>query len=425
MKRILSISILCILTTMSFAQKKVVKEAKKALDSEKFSDAKTIIKPALTDPETANDQDTWKLLGDIDFKMFDKEKDNETLSNSGLDKRTPNFATMYSSLYEFLDPYLIADSLGQLPDEKGKVKNKVRKDIVARIKKSHPDYYNGGAYYNEQKDHGKAADYFARYAWDIPALAILDGENAINTNDSTFMIIKYYAAISAIQAKDKDKAIAFLTRIKNEQYIENQAFKESDIYELLSSEYQQNGDTTGYIKALEDGASKFPQSKYFIPNLINEYIKKKQFDEATNYLDRAIANAPDNSCELYSVKASIFGEMTKYDDAIANYEKALAVDANCERALEGAAVIYMIKAQDLKDEATKAPSRKEQTEIDNKAVEYYKKAYPLLEKYKQTLELRNADKYDVKQALYKLRNVYYNLGMDKEYEDAEKAYDAM
>lgn len=425
MKRILSIAMLCMLVSVAFAQKKVVREAKKALDSDKYSDARTILKPALTDPETATDQETWKLLGDIDYKIFDVEKDKETLSQSGLGKDKPNQSVMYISLYDFLHPYLTADSLGQLPDEKGKVKNKVRKDIVAKIKKSHPDYYNGGAYFNDQKDHAKAADYFARYAWDIPALSIMSAENAINTNDSTFAIIKYYAAISAIQAKDHGKAIDFLNRIKGETYIENQAFQESDIYELLCSEYQQKGDTLGFIKALEDGASKFTQSKYFIPNLINEYIKRKEFEEATAYLDKAIANAPDNSCELYSVKASIYGEMTKYDDAIADYERALATDKNCERALEGVSVIYMIKAQDLKDEATKAPSRKEQTEIDNKAIEYYKKAYPLLEDYKKALINRNADSYDLKQAIYKLRNVYYNLGMDKEYEAAEKEYNEL
>jgi len=425
MKRILSIAILCMLVSMAFAQKKAVKDAKKALDSDKYSDARTLLKPALTDPETATDQETWKLLGDIDYKIYDKEKDKERLYPSGLSKEAPNQATMYTSLYEFLNPYITADSLGQLPDEKGKVKNKVRKEIAGRIKMSHSDYYNGGAYFNNEKEYGKAADYFARYAWDVPALSILEGENQIATNDTTFLIVKYYASISAIQAKQHDKAITFLNRIKSEPYLDNKAFQESDIYELICSEYQQNKDTVGYIKALEDGATKFPKNKYFIPNLINEYIKKKQFDEATDYLDKAIANAPENSCELYSVKASIYGEMAEYDQSIANYDKALAADQNCERALEGISVLYIIKAQDLKDEAAKAPTRKEQTEIDNKAVELYKKAYPLLEKYKTMLEARKADTYDLKAALYKLRNIYYNLGMEKEFEAAEKAYDAL
>jgi len=410
---------------MTFAQKKAVKDAKKALDSDKYSDARNFIKPALTDPETATDQETWKLLGDIDYKVYDKEKEKETLHPSGLSKEAPNLNLMYSSLYDSFHPYLKADSLGELPDAKGKVKNKVRKDVVSKIKMSHPDYYNGGAYYSGERQFEKAADFFARYAWEVPELNIFDAENQINTNDTTYLIVKYYAAISAMQAKNREKAINLLNRIKNETYLPNQAYKESDIYEFLASEYQQKGDTVGYINVLEEGAAKFPKSKYFIPNLINEFIKKKQLNEAIEYLDKAIANTPENACELYSVKASIYAEKADYDDGIVNYEKALSADSECERAHEGLAILYIIRAQDLKDEAAKAPTRKEQTEVDAKAVEYYKKAYPLLEKYKTMLEAKNADKYDIKQTLYKLRNVYYNLGMEKEFDEAEKAYEAL
>lgn len=423
MKRILSIAIMCMLVSMTFAQKKVVKEAKKALDSDKYSDARNFIKPALTNPETATDQETWKLLGDIDYKIYDKEKEKQ-LKEQLLGEK-PNETLMYTSLYDSYKPYLKADSLGELPDEKGKIKNKVRKDIMNKIKMSHPDYYNGGAYFNEKGEYDKAADFFARYAWDIPQLTIFDEQTKINSNDTTFLIIKYYATISAMQAKNHKKAIEFLQRMKNDTYMPNKAFNESDIYEYMASEYQQMGDTVGYIKALEDGATKFPKSKYFIPNLINEFIKKKQFNEAIEYLDKAVANAPDNACELYSVKASIYAEKAEYEEGIANYEKALVADNNCERALEGLAILYIIRAQDLKDEAAKAPTRKEQTEIDAKAVDYYKKAYPLLEKYKTALQTSGADNRDIKQTLYKLRNVYYNLGMDKEFEEADKAYEAL
>ncbi len=44
--------------------------------------------------------------------------------------KAANDKTMYDGLYDSYTPYLKADSLGELPDEKGKVKNRFRKDIA-------------------------------------------------------------------------------------------------------------------------------------------------------------------------------------------------------------------------------------------------------------------------------------------------------
>ncbi|MFR9166870.1 MAG: tetratricopeptide repeat protein [Dysgonomonas sp.] len=426
MRRIFSTAILCMLVSISFAQKKAVKEANKALDSDKFSEARQLIKPALTDPETATDQETWKVAGDIEYKIFDKERDKELVKQVDNSKESPNWEVGYPGLYAAFAPYLTADSLGQLPDEKGKIKNKVRKDIVSKFIISHPYYYNGAGYYFDKKDYDKATDFFVRY-WEIPSLPIFSDEDRVKLApyDSTFQIVKYYAAISAIQANQNERAINLLNKIKSEPFFENSTYKESDVYELITSVYLQMGDTAKYIKALEDGANKYPKSAYFVPNLINEFIKKREIDKALAYLDQAIANDPSNSCELYSVKASIYAEKSEFDNSYASYDKAIAADPNCERALEGKAISYIVNAQNLKEEATKAASRKDQTDIDNKALEYYKNAYPLLEKYKSLLVARKADSKDIKAALYKLRNVYYNLNMNDEFDAVSKEYEQL
>lgn len=423
MKKILSTAILCMLVSMTFAQKSKVKEARKALDSDKFSEARQLIQPTLTDPETAEDPDAWKTAGDIEYKVYDKETIKQIRSHATQEKANEDL--MYSSLYKTLDPYLKADELAEKPDEKGKVKNKVRKEIIEKLKNSHIDYYNGGAYYSEKKEASKAADFFERY-WTMPSLPILAGEKSIVTvSDTSFQIIKYYAVISAIQAKQHEKAIGMLKRIDSEPFTPNPEYKESDVQELLASQYEQLGDTVKFIEALEAGAKKYPQNPYFVTNIINSYIRKKQADKAVAYLDQAIVNDPSNACELYSVKASIFAEKLDYNTAFESYEKAIATDANCERALEGLGVVYILKAQEMKEEATKAGSRAEQTRIDNEANEFYKKAYPLLERYKSLLQARGADVRDIKAALYKLRNVYYNLNMESEFNTADKEWESL
>ncbi len=179
----------------------------------------------------------------------------------------------------------------------------------------------------------------------------------------------------------------------------------------------QKGDTASYMEVLNVGASKFPSSKYFIPNLINVYIREGENDKALDYLDQAIANDPSNACDLNSVKAALFAETEDYDKAEAEYKKALVQDENCERALEGLAVNYIIQAQNLKDKSAQVMNdRKLQAENDKKTVEFYLLALPHLEKFTESLKARSADESAITGALIKLQNVYYNLsnlGVDK------------
>jgi len=410
---------MAVLSTGSlFAQKSALKDAKRALGRDDLNEARTMIKQAAEHPETATDPETWKIWGDIGNKAFDLQRTNAMLGKSANDK------VMYDGLMESYVPYVKADSLAELPDAKGRVKNKVRKDIAGILRANHPFYINGGVYYNDQGDYKTATDFFEVY-WNIPGLPMFEGENDAFVLDSTFQTIKYYAIITAIQGEDHKRALAMLQRAAKEPFIENSAYKESDIYELMASEYIQLGDSAKFLEILYDGAEKFPSSNYFLPNLVNVFIREGNTEKAMQYLDKAIENTPQNSCDLNSVKGALLAEQGNYDAAEAEYRKALAQDPNCERALEAIAVNFILQAQDLKEKTALMSDRQQQMENDKKTVELYQKALPSLEKYAELLKGREAPAHDIESALLKLRNVYYNLssmGVDKskEMEEVEK-----
>ena len=419
MRKILFITMMAVLTSGSiFAQKSALKDAKRALGRDDLNEARTMIKQAVEHPETATDPETWKVWGDIGNKAFDLQRTNAMLGKSANDK------LMYDGLMESYGPYVKADSLGELPDAKGKVKNKFRKDIAGILRANHPFYINGGVYYNDQGDYKTATDFFEIY-WNIPSLPIFEGEKDAFVLDSTFQTIKYYAIITAIQGEDHKRALAMLQRAAKEPFIENSAYKESDIYELMASEYIQLGDSAKFLEILYDGAEKFPSSNYFLPNLVNVFIREGNTDKAMEYLDKAIENTPQNSCDPNSVKGALLAEQKNYEAAEAEYRKALAQDPNCERALEAIAVNFILQAQDLKEKTALMSDRQQQMENDKLTVELYQKALPSLEKYAELLKEREAPAHDIESALLKLRNVYYNLssmGVDKskEMEEVEK-----
>ncbi|MDR2951186.1 MAG: hypothetical protein LBV71_18520 [Prevotella sp.] len=422
MKRTLLVITLCAFAGFSFAQKKAVKDAKSAMKN--VDEARELIKPALTNPETSQDPETWKVAGDIEYKAFDDERTLEMQKE--ITGKGGNEEKMYIGLYNMYDPYIKADELGQMPNEKGQVKNKVRKDVVKNMRDGHRFYINGGVFYNDKQDYKRAADFFERY-WELPTLAMFeDTRGDFNTQDSIYQTIKYYAVISSIQSKDHPRSIKLLKKIISEPYVSNSTYKESDVYELLASEYQQVDDSLAYVQALNEGARKFPGNKYFTPNLINEFIRGGKTGEAMAYLDQAIANDPSNTCELMGVKASLLAEQKDYAGAEPAYQQAVAADANCEKALEGLGVLYILQAQDLKEKAGQTTSRSEQAQFDKQTSEFYQKSLPYLEKYRDLLKGRNADfDMEIKPALMKLQNVYYNLSLlnvdkSKEYEAVQK-----
>lgn len=409
MKRIYLLASLCLIAGASFAQKQTVKEAKSAMNSSNYKEARELIKSAERNEETKNDPETWKLSGDIEYKVFEAEKDKEMTKE--MTGKGPDEVVMYTALYNLYDPYVKADELGQRPDAKGKIKNKNRKNIAKALKDVHPFYINGGIYYNDLNDYTNASKFFERY-WDLPTLAVFDGDNApFNVSDTTYQIIKYYAVITALQSKDHDRSIKLLNRIIAEPYINNSTYQESDVYELLANEYQQAGDSIAYINALRVGASKFPSNKYFTPNLINEFIRGGKNQEALDYLDQAIANDPKNACDLKSVKATLYADQKNYVEAKKIYDETITADPNCERSLEGLGILYVLEAQDVKDKASQATNRKDQLVLDKETADLYLKSLPYLEKYRDLLKAKGADGSTMKSALQKLQNVYYNLSL--------------
>ena len=410
MRRILFLTMIAVFSAGTvFAQKTAVKDAKRALGRDDLKEASTLIKQASTHAETAGDAETWKIMGDIGNKAFDLERTKAMLGKESNDK------AMYDGLLESYNPYLKADSLGELPDAKGKVKNRFRKDIAGILRANHPFYINGGVFYNDQKDYRRATDFFQIY-WDIPSLPMYQDQKGLFVLDSTYQTIKYYAIITAIQSEDHKRALAMLQRAAKEPFIENSAYKESDIFELMASEYINLGDSAKFLEILYEGAEKFPSSKYFIPNLVNVFIRKGESGKAIEYLEQALQNDPSNACDLNSVKGALLAEQGEFEAAEKEYNKALVQDPNCERALEAIAVNYILQAQNLKEKTAMMNDRQQQVTNDKITVEYYLKSLPSLEKFTTILKERNAPAHDIESALLKLRNVYYNLsamGVDK------------
>lgn len=403
MKRVLLTVALCVAASASFAQKKVVNEAQSIAKGSNadFGEARTLIKGALENPETKDDAKTWYVAGFIEDQQFNTERAKQILGQQ------PNEPVMYEALYGILPYFQKAYELDQLPNEKGKVKPKYTKDIKSILSANHVYLFNGGAYYFDKQEYKKAYDFFNQYV-EISELPIFAGTQTAE-KDSTFMTVQFYAAAAASLAKDSRLAIAALERAKNTPY------RQYDVYQYLCYEYGEARtaqDSVMLEKTFEEGMQVFPDSAFFLNNLINTYIYSNRNEKALEMLNVAIQKNP-NDANLYNVMGRVYETGLKdYANAEKNFQIALEKDPNLTDALSNIGRIYYNQGVNKLSEANMINDSKKYQEELGMAKDLFKKALPY---YKKAHEAE-PEKMD---NMIALRGIYYNLNMGPELEAIE------
>lgn len=403
MKRVLLTVALCVAASASFAQKKVVNEAQSIAKGSNadFGEAKTLIKGALENPETKDDAKTWYVAGFIEDQQFNAERAKQILGQQ------PNEPVMYEALYGILPYFQKAYELDQLPNEKGKVKPKYTKDIKSILSANHVYLFNGGAYYFDKQEYKKAYDFFNQYV-EISELPMFAGTQTAE-KDSTFMTVQFYAAAAASLAKDSRLAIAALERAKNTPY------RQYDVYQYLCYEYGEARtaqDSVMLEKTFEEGMQVFPDSAFFLNNLINTYIYSNRNEKALEMLNVAIQKNP-NDANLYNVMGRVYETGLKdYANAEKNFQIALEKDPNLTDALSNIGRIYYNQGVNKLSEANMINDSKKYQEELSMAKDLFKKALPY---YKKAHEAE-PEKMD---NMIALRGIYYNLNMGPELEAIE------
>ena len=403
MKQVLLTVALCVAASASFAQKKVVNEAQSIAKGSNadFGEARTLIKGALENPETKDDAKTWYVAGFIEDQQFNAERAKQILGQQ------PNEPVMYEALYGILPYFQKAYELDQLPNEKGKVKPKYTKDIKSILSANHVYLFNGGAYYFDKQEYKKAYDFFNQYV-EISELPMFAGTQTAE-KDSTFMTVQFYAAAAASLAKDSRLAIAALERAKNTPY------RQYDVYQYLCYEYGEARtaqDSVMLEKTFEEGMQVFPDSAFFLNNLINTYIYSNRNEKALEMLNVAIQKNP-NDANLYNVMGRVYETGLKdYANAEKNFQIALEKDPNLTDALSNICRIYYNQGVNKLSEANMINDSKKYQEELSMAKDLFKKALPY---YKKAHEAE-PEKMD---NMIALRGIYYNLNMGPELEAIE------
>jgi tetratricopeptide (TPR) repeat protein len=140
-----------------------------------------------------------------------------------------------------------------------------------------------------------------------------------------------------------------------------------------------------------------------------------QTEPAITYLQQSIALMPENA-NLYDVLGVVYENTKKPDKAIENIKKALEIEPENADYLSHLGRMYYnlgVETRTLADENMKDTNLSAQYEQQYK--DYFNLSIPYFEKAYQ-FDSGNRD------AVFALRNMYYSLGKNAEYEKWDKIY---
>ena len=393
-KVILSVALLAGAFTFSFAQQKNVKDAKRAASSGNLSEAAQLINEALANDETKNDPATWDVAGFVQQKFIEEEQKKQYL------KQAYDTVGVYNSIAKLVDFYAKCDELAQVPNEKGKIKNKFRKANSASILQFRPELINGGVHFCNNNQDKEALSFFSKYLTSAK-LPMFEGQDLI-ASDPNYKMIAYYAALAGMRLED-------YAAIEQAAPLAVDTTKEGmQALEILSYAYKNQNKNEEFLATLNEGLEKFPEHLYFFGNLVDYYVNNEQPEKALELASDMMAKQPENSYYAY-VQGFIYHQMKNYDKAAEGFQKAIELDPTNAEAYSNLGLVYTIKAQAILDSIPvdldiNDPEYQEGTA---KAKGLYEKALPI---YQKVRELKPDEQNLWLNGLYL---IYYKLGMEE------------
>lgn len=343
MKKIFTILICAGLVVPMFAQKSAVDQAKKLSGKpEKLSEARSLIKQAMENPETKDNAETYYVAGKIEFDAYDNGIKTKMIN--------PNDASVSPEVMgqELLDGYnyfIQALPLDSLPNEKGQVKPKFSKDIYNKIMGHESDFFNvGGDYYNAKMFYPQAYEAFILYG-DLPT-TLLAGKGGENVSKEQIATAYFNAGLAAYSGNEVEKSAEAFKKARLAGYEQPEAY----IYEIAC---WQNIAQTDSVKAPEAqkkimetataGHNKFGlEQPIFFNNMINSLVSDNQMDAAIAQLNDLIAANPDKP-SLLGLRAYVYDRAEKDDLSEADYRKAASMpDVDYETLKNAGKKLYRI-----------------------------------------------------------------------------------
>lgn len=382
----------CALTTC--AQKKEINEAVDKIKANKDLDkVEASMTKLLKDSANRHNEKIWNLLFESLEKQYQAGNEKLYLKQKYDTAALFNIATR---LFTVMTDY---DSIDAIPDKKGRVRPKMRKQNASTLNTLRPNLFNGGLYFIGKQNYKQAYTLLDQYisASEMPMFKSYN----YALKDQYLPTAAYWAAYCGYKMNDAGKVLhnTYLA-LKDKKHHES-------MMQYLSATYMLENDTARSVETLKEGFHAYPKSSYFYAHLIDYYSRRADWKEATDLTDQAI-RADSTNATAWLTKSTLLINTGDYERSFAIADSLLARDSTMTDAWFNAGLAKFNQGVNL-DKNPQSVRQKRQL-----ILKYYKEALPFLEQYRK-LAPEEANKWALP-----LYTIYLNLNMGKQFDEIDK-----
>ena len=378
----------------SFAQKKEINEAIDKLKANKDLDkVEASMMKLLNDSANRHKEKIWNLLFESLQKQY--KAGNEKLYL----KQKYDTAALFNIASRMFTAMTDYDSIDALPDKKGRVKPKMRKQNAATLNTLRPNLFNGGIYFISKQNYQQAYALLDQYisAADLPMFKSYN----YSSKDKHLLEAAYWAAYCGYKTHDAKKVL-------HNTYL---ALKDKDHHEsmmqYLVATYMLEKDTARSVEALKEGFRAYPKSNYFYAHLMDYYSGKADWKKATELTNEAL-KADSANLTVWLAQSTLLINTGDYEHSFLIADSLVKRDSTMAEAWLNAGLAKYNLGVNLDKNSQMLKQKRQQT------LRYYKEALPYLEQYRK-LEPQNTDKWALP-----LYTIYLNLNMGKQFDEIDK-----
>lgn len=308
----------------------------------------------------------------------------------------PDTTKYFGFVYTTVVDALTCDSLGKIPNEKGRVNNKYHKEMQNVLGVNVPKLPAASKYFFQKQDYGKAYDYADLY---------------ISLNDSVNEEVSTVATVAVLSAYAKNE---YMKAVRHDKTALTDSLRHEQLLEVICLCYEQLKDTFNYERRLVEGTQMYPKNKYFYASLTNLYNSQHKYNKALETIKEVIKVDCCNR-DLWYIKGTEEMHLSERDSALCSFTRATEIQEDDAESYSHIGNINLMISHNIYEKQKTAKGKELRTlkEQLNNTYKDAKTAYEQARKYaEQRTELW----------LLGLKEVYYKLNMGKELMLLEKKY---
>lgn len=337
-----------------------------------YSEAAQLVQSSLDQlADNAEKAEAYNTVVDLALKTFNAE------SVKAQAQQQANEEDMYNALQTAFTAANECYKYDQLPNAKGKVKERFSKANALRLYNLRPYLINGGGFF-QGKDYKKAFDLLSGYVAsnDYPVFAELKQDPA---KDPNYKNAAFYASYMALMDKDYPNAEKYSEMAIGDSANGSNAL--AIMFQAMKSQVKTKADTLAFVQKCKDLYTKYPDNQVVFANLVNAYSQVGQDAEAEKLVDERLASNPNDFYALYD-KGLVLFQKNQYEDAANTMMKALSFAPEASKLDINATIgdCYLGHAQARLDKIKGVLSKAAKDQfipVYNNAIKYYEAAKAL------------------------------------------------